>query len=991
MKNFRLKLSLIFFILIFPGFIMAQIKVTGVVTDAEDGSTLPGVTILEKNSGIGSITNIDGEYSIAVPSDAILVFSYVGYASQEITVGSQSVINIQLNKQIELLDEVIVIGYGVQKKADKTGAVAQVKAEDLSGGVITDAIQTLQGKTAGVLVSKKGGDPNEGYFIRIRGASGFDSRTQPLYVIDGVPGVDPTTVAPEDIETFNILKDAASAAIYGSRGSNGVIIITTKKGKQNDFQVQLNTKVSMDQVANKVDLLSASDIRNYAQGILEEAQIENPQYTIDSVFNDGGANTDWQDEIYRTGITQSYNLNFSGGKDNNSYYASVTQSDWEGIMKGTEKERTIAKVNIVQKGIDDRLTLSGTMSATFEKNDYENYDGWDQDDIIYQALTRNPTDPVYDENDDYYNIERIFNYRNPLQIIDEIDNNREAKRYFGNLKADFEFFKGFVGSANVGYTRDDQETYYFRPAGIYDSGYGKREYKNETKKLIELTGNYVKSINEAHNMDVMVGYSWEEFMDDGFFAQARGPQSEHIGANDLETFSDFAYGDIDSWKGMWRLIGFFGRVQYNYNSKYYLSGSLRRDGSTRFGDDGKWGWFPTVAVGWNLHEEGFIQNVDWINQLKIRLSYGVSGNQDIDKYNSLMIFQSTGIMTDPETGEDIITFLPQWNENPKLKWEESNEYNLGIDFALYESRINGSLEFYYKRTKDLLGKYPAESTTDLAKYTWDNAGEYENRGIELFVQAFAINSSKFKWKTNLNLSHNKSKVIDLGKYFDDDDVRKMGQISGRGMVGEEYYVTGILEGEEIGAFYLPVYVTIDENTGKFIYKSNSGGYTDELGKAQREVVGSPNPDLEIGWSNSITVFKNWNIDINFRSWIGHDLYNATESFFDNPDLPNINASPSALDWEEKGRVTSATVADLYVEDASFLKLDYLSLGYTFNTSNLEWLNKLNVYVASNNLFTITGYSGVDPETKIDGVSYGIDQYNVYPKTRTFTFGINATF
>lgn len=990
MKKNRFILILFLISFLFQGFVSAQTVVTGVVTDAEDGSTLPGVTILEKNSGIGSITDIDGNYSIALPSDAILVFSYVGYTHQEVVVGSQTVINIQLQKQVELIDEVLIIGYGVQKKSDKTGAVSQVKAEDLSGGVITDAIQTLQGKSAGVLVSKKGGDPNEGYFVRIRGASGFDSRTQPLYVVDGMPGVDPTTVAPEDIETFNILKDAASAAIYGSRGSNGVIIITTKKGKQNNFQVQLNTKVSMDQIANKVDLLSASDIRNYSQGILQEAQITNPQYTIDSVFTDGGANTDWQDEIYRTGITQSYNLNFSGGKDNSSYYASLSHSNWEGVMKGTEKERTIAKVNIVQKGIDDRLTLSGSVSATFENNDYENYDGWDQDDIIYQALTRNPTDPVYDENDDYYNVQRIFNYRNPLQIINEIDNTRDAKRFFGNLKTDFEFFDGFIGSANMGYTRDDQETYYYRPSDIYDSGYGKREYKNETQKLIELTGNYTKTIGEKHNLNALLGYSWQESVDDGFFAQARGSQSEYIGANDLETFTDLTYGDIDSWKGMWRLIGFFGRAQYNYDSKYYLSGSLRRDGSTRFGEDNQWGWFPTVAVGWDIHKEGFMENFDLLDQFKLRLSYGVSGNQDIDKYRSQLVFQSNGIMTDPETGNDIITYTNPWNANPDLKWEESNEYNLGVDFALLNSRVSGSIEVYYKRTKDLLGLYPSESTTDLSKYEWDNSGEFENRGIELFVQAFVISNTKLKWKTSLNLSHNRSKVLDLGDRFADDAVRKLGTISGRGMVGEEYYVTGMLEGEEVGAFYLPVYVTINEE-GSFIYKSKTGGYTDVLSESQREVVGSPNPDLEIGWSNSITFLNNWNLDFSFRSWIGNDVYNATESFFDNADLPNINASPAALDWEALNRTTSATVCDLYVEDASFLRLDFISLGYNFNTENISWINNLKVYVASNNLFTITGYSGVDPETKIDGVSYGIDQYNVYPKTRTFTFGINATF
>lgn len=997
MKNTRLKLSLIgFSIIVFSGFISAQTTITGVVTDADEGITLPGVTILEKNSGIGSITDLEGKYLISVPSDAILVFSYVGYAPQEIPVESQTIINVELQKQIELLDEVIVIGYGVQRKEDKTGAVSQVKAEEMGGGVITDAIQAIQGKSAGVLISKKGGDPNEGFSVKIRGASGFDSNTQPLYVVDGVPGVDPTTVAPEDIETFNILKDAASAAIYGSRGSNGVIIITTKRGSKDNFQIQFNSKVSIDQVANKLDLLSADDIRNYSQTLLEKALLDpaNADYTIDSIFTDGGANTDWQDEIFRTGITQSYNLNFSGGNEQSAYYASLTQADWEGVMKGTSKDRTIAKVNLSHSAFDNRLTLSGSMSATFEQNDYENYDGWDKDDVLYMAFSRNPTDPVYDENGDYYQPTRVFNYENPITIINEIDNTRDAKRYFGNFKADLEIIKGLIGSTNIGYIRDDRENYYFRPSGIYataDNGYAKREYENNTQKMIDVTLNYTKKLSDVHNISGLLGYSWHESMTDGFFAQGRDPQSPYIGADDLETLNDIAYGDINSWRYKWNLIGYFGRVQYNYNSKYYISGSLRYDGSSKFGENNKWGFFPTAAVGWSLHNEDFISNIEWIDQLKLRASFGISGNQEIGEYRSKVAFEPSGKATNPETGQQVITFSPAWNANPNLKWEETQEYNVGIDYAFFNSRISGILEVYYKKTKDLLGEYNVPVPPNLASRTFANSGELENRGIELFLQAFIVDQSNVKWKTMLNLAHNKSKMLDLGEYFNEEDgVRKEGQISGRGLVGEEYYVTGIIEGEEIGSFYLPVYVTILD--GEFVYKSATGGYTTNLSDAQREIVGTASPDLEVGWSNSITFFNNWNLDFTFRSMIGNDVYNATEMFLDNPgNIPSLNASPSALDWAEQERTTGATIADIYVEDGSFVRLDYLALGYTFNTDRLEWLRNLKVYFASNNLFTITGYSGVDPETKIDGLAYGIDQYNVYPKTRTFTFGINATF
>jgi len=659
-------------------------------------------------------------------------------------------------------------------------------------------------------------------------------------------------------------------------------------------------------------------------------------------------------------------------------------------MKGTSKERTIAKINLTQKALNDKLTLSGNLSGTFENNDYENYGGWGKDDILYQAFSRNPTDPVYNEDGSYYEATRVFNYQNPIAIINEVENTRDAKRFLGSLKADLEIVDGLIASANIGYTRNDHESYYYRPNGLIDNGFGKRTYENNAQKLIELTGNYTKSINDKHNINVLLGYSWQESVYEGFYAQARDAQSEYLAANNLQSLIDLQYGDIDSWKGMWKLIGFFGRIQYNYDNKYYISGSLRRDGSTKFGKDNRWGWFPTAAIGWDIHKESFLENTDLFDQLKLRFSYGVSGNQEIGEYKSQLVFQNAGLTTDPESGKDVVTFTNPWNANPDLKWEETTEYNLGIDFSILKSRLSGSLEIYYKRTEDLLGQFSVPKPPNLSDRTWGNSGELENKGIELFVQSYVMDKTNLKWKTMFNISHNKSKMLDLGDFYTEgSSVRKEGYISGRGMVGDEYYVIGIIEGEEIGSFYLPVYVTMID--GSFVYKSETGGYTDQLSQAEREIIGTASPDLEIGWSNTLTLYKNWEIDINFRSMIGNDVYNATEMFFDNPDLPSLNASPSALDWEEQGRVTGPTVMDIYVEDGSFLRLDYLAIGYNFNAKKISPFKNLKVYIASNNLFTLTGYSGVDPETKIDGVAFGIDQYNVYPKTRTFTFGINATF
>jgi len=982
-----------------------SIEVQGTITEQSTDISLVGVTVLQKGTVNGTVSDVSGQYKITLPKGSVLVFSLVGYATQEIVVEKSGTINIEMKVEITNLEEILVIGYSTQKKADKTGAVSLVKADELNGGVITDPIQSMQGKAAGVLITKKGGDPNENFSVRIRGASGFSSNTQPLYVIDGIPGADPSIVSPDDIASFTILKDAASAAIYGSRGSNGVIIITTKKGNtgiageggKNDgafSTVEFSSQLSVERISKKLDILDASQIRGFANDLLQKAQLTHPNYTIDSVFIDGGANTDWQNEIYRTGIATSNNLSFSGGNRRNSYYAAVNNSTWQGVMRGTSKDRTTARISVSHKGFKDRLLLAGNLLGSIETNDYENYDGWDKDDIIYQAISRNPTDPVYDSAGGYYQTSRVFNYENPLAVINEVTNNRNAKNFIASLKADFEIIDGLVASVNVGYIRDDITTNYFRPSGLYssaDNGFGKKQYTNNSQKVIEITGIYEKVFKSAHNFNALLGYSWQESVTSGFFSQGGDAQSNYAGPDNLAVLNEVNWGDIGSWKGKWNLIGFFGRVQYNYKSKYYISASLRRDGSSKFGANNKWGWFPTAAIGWNMEQEKFLSNVKWLNQLKLRASYGISGNQEIGEYRSMVLWEPSGKAINPETGKEVITFKPAWNANPDLKWEETSEINVGLDFAFLDSRINGSLEVYYKVTKDLLGEYTVPVPPNLAQKTFANSGSLSNTGIELFLQAYIVTLPNFNWKSSLTVSHNKTEILDLGDYFNEKDgVRKEGYISGRGMVGEEYYVTGIMVGQEIGAFYLPTYVALKD--GIFIYESLSGGYTDKLSEAKRTIIATAGPKVEIGWSNLITFKKRWTLDFALRAWIGNHVYNATRMFFDNPgNLPSLNALPEAIDWYNEGRISGASIADFYVENASFLKMDYISLSYDFNVSKIKWMSKLSLYISANNVFTITGYSGVDPETTINGLSFGIDQYNVYPKTRSYSIGFKVTF
>ena len=984
----RKKLLSIILIFAAVGLYAQNVTFSGTVLDGQDETSMVGVNIFQKGTQNGTISDIDGHFSLSVPKGSVVVFSFIGYKQQEITVNKTMTQSIKLESEYAQLDELIVIGYGTQKKSDKTGAVAQVKAEDLNGGLVTDAIQSLQGKAAGVTITKKGGDPNAGYSVRIRGASGYESNTQPLYVIDGVPGADPTMLASDDIASFNVLKDAASTAIYGSRGSNGVILITTKKGnpnkgEYNDFfnRVDLSSQVSFDKVANTVNLMTADDMRSYADKI-----------GAGTSFIDGGANTDWQDEIYRTGVSYSTNLSLSGGNAKTNYVGAITRADWQGVMKGTSKDRTTVRLNINHKAFKDRVTFTGGVIAAFENNDYESYSGWGKEDIIYQALSRNPTDPVYNPDGSYYKSSRVFNYENPIAVINEITNTRNANKFLGNFRADWEIIDGLVASANFAYIRDDNKHNYFRPSGLYasaDNGFGRNQYDNSIQKLMELTATYNKTFKENHNLSLLVGYSNQEDVYSGFYAQGRNAQSEWAGPDNLKVLGDVNWGDIGSWKGKWSLIGFFGRAQYNYKQKYYVSASLRRDGSSKFGANNKWGWFPTAAVGWNMDRENFLKDVKWLNQLKLRASYGVSGNQEIGEYHSQVLWVPSGKAVNPETGQEVITFSPAHNANPDLKWEETSEINLGIDFALFDDKLSGSLEVYNKNTKDLLGSYAVPVPPNLASTTWANSGSIQNKGIELYVQYYAVNKKNFKWKTSVTFAHNKTLITDLGTYIDG-NVRKAGYISGRGMVGDQYYVTGLITGQEAAAFYLPTYVAL--KNGQMVYKSNSGGFTADLADAQRTIMGSAAPDFEIGWSNYFTIYKNWTMDFAFRSMIGNYVYNATAMLFEDPNnLLTLNTLPKAMDWRDQGRTDGSKIADIYLENASFVKLDYISIAYKFSVDKINWLNNFSLYLSANNLFTITGYSGVDPETSMNGLSYGIDQYNVYPKTRSITFGFKVGF
>lgn len=959
--------------------IAQEVKIIGKVTDAKDGSPLIGVNVYIKGTTTGAVTDLEGMYNIVSSGEATLVFSYLGYETIEIPVQGRKLINILLAESTATLDEVIFIGYGTQKKSEKTGAVSFIKASEMNQGVLTDAIQGLQSKASGVMITKKGGDPNAGFSIKIRGAASLATSTSPLYVVDGVPGIDPSTIAPEDIESFNVLKDASAAAIYGSRGANGVIIITTKRGAASKGnQIDFNSYISTDIVANRLDLLSADQIRNYVSdnGLS---------------FVDGGGDVDWQDEIYRTGQSQSYNFGYSGGDENGSFRVSLSHTDFEGVVIGTDKSRTMGRINVDKKALDGKLVLQSGLSGTFEKNNYINYGGWGSNDILFQAFQRNPTDPLNDVDGNLFDSQRSFNYWNPVKLVKDIQNQRDAKSYNGYMKADLELITGLTVGVNLAYTRDDSESFYFEPSTARlgtSSGYGKRGYNNSESKLLESTVRYAKAF-DVHNIDFVGGYSFQENVWTGLSGQGQKPFLNWAGSHDLGLLQTVNPRDISSYKSSDRLISFFGRAQYNYNSKYFLTTSLRRDGSSRFGANKKWGWFPSVQGMWNISGEDFMTSVDFMNSLKLRFSYGITGRLPNENYMGIRWYESAGTAINPETGEEVIRFRFAHEANPELQWEENAELNIGIDFGLFRDRISGSIEYFNKKNTDLLGNYPVPQPA-IATNIWANVGQIDVNGFEFFIQSFPIQRSNFEWKTSVVFSSYTqitNKLSDESQNFNWTQLQ-LGWLSGPGLVGDKNWTQVLKPGLEIGTWYMPEFAGISPD-GVFLFYTAAGGVTREMDKAERRAVGNAQPDFEFGWSNYFTFYKNFDLSVNLRGVYGYQVFNTTRLIFGNPIwLPNINVLESALEEKAKGLKDNPKLSSYYLEDASFIRLDNISLGYNFK--NIPGFKNVRVYFASNNLLTITKYSGIDPEISYDGLSFGLDQFNVYPKTRTFTFGVNVS-
>lgn len=968
-KRFLPYWFLIVVLVAFNSIAYAQQKtVSGTVTD-DAGLPLPGVSIVVKGTTNGTITNVDGNYTLSnVPENAVLLFSFVGMTTREVAVENQTTISVVLKQQTIGIEEVVAIGYGTQQKREVSGSVSNVSEKDFNKGLTRDAVDLLKGKVPGLSITSGSGDVTSGQTIRLRGTSSLTGSSEPFVVIDGVPGLSLSSVAPHDIESISVLKDASAAAIYGSRSASGVILVTTKKGKEGLSRIEYDGYVSISDVTNVPDVLTADEWRDYTSS-----------NSMDTGGLDLGANTDWFDEIMRTGISHNHNLSLSGGGKNSNYRASVSYLNQEGVVKDNQMERYNARLTFNQKALNDRLDITFTGGITqrdYSPTDTRNFV------LAYNML---PVVPVKNPDGTWYD-SREYDQGNPVRNIEYNSQLHKNSLYFGNMNVSLNLFEGFTAGIRLHKEResDDYGQYYNSETerGRNDQGYAKREYWTLDKELLETTLSYEKNVRK-HRMTFLAGYSYEDNYFQMAGAQNRQFVTDYFGYNNLGTGENLRPSDVWSEKNMNELVSFFGRATYNYDMRYIFTFSLRHDGSSKFGENEKWATFPSVSAAWRIGEESFMEGAGYLDDLKLRVGYGVSGNQDgIDPYKSLQLYGTSGQYYD--NGNWYRAYQISQNANPDLKWEETTMFNIGLDYSFLNSRINGTVEYYDKQTDDLLYTYQVPVPPYLYPEMLANVGSMSNKGVEFLISGDIIRRPDFRWTASINLAHNKNEITSLSNDEFSTSSIKTGDAWIRG--GSQNTTHIVEEGREVGTFYGWRSYGLDEN-GMYIMDDMVDG-KEGLTNDDRTYIGSAQPDLTYGFSNTIT-YKKWELNFFFRGVYGNDLLNFSKmSYATTQWLPGANVLNDALTI---GLNDNPKYSSYYIEDGSYLRLDNASLGYTFDVSGMRDIEKLRVYITGQNLFTITNYTGLDPEVDMSGLDPGVEGREYYPKSRTISVGVNVSF
>ncbi|RXG32271.1 SusC/RagA family TonB-linked outer membrane protein [Leeuwenhoekiella marinoflava] len=962
--------------------------VTGIVTDS-NGTPMTGVNVLIKGTTSGTMTDFDGKYSIEAKSGDTLLFSFVGMETVSKVLGDQNSLDISLTENLASLDEIVVVGYGTQREKDITGAVTSVSAKNFNKGVQQSPQQLLQGKMPGVNIAQNSGKPGGSNTVLIRGGTSLTGSNDPLYVIDGIPistssgtsqanisgngtdffdqePVNPLmTLNPSDIESISVLKDASATAIYGSRGANGVIVITTKDGTAGKMNVSLDISHGVSVVSNTLEVLSADEYKT----VINDLGLP---------LDDGGTSTNWQDKVYRTAQVQDYYLSLSGGSENSNYRASLGYGDQEGVVIGSKLNRATARINLGQKMLDKKLSFDlrvnygQTVSNAAPVSNTVGSEAGSS--INYEAYVFNPTYSVYDENG---NFNHILPYRvNPLSYPKQVIDERTTNRFLGNFTTDYKIIDPLSVNVNLGYTNQtiDRNSYLSKenPLGQGLGGYANVQKLKSYNKLLETTLKFEKKFGE-HSINALAGYSYQYFVDEGLRNDANGFLSDEFKWYGLQAASNIR--TVSSYKQSNTLISMYTRLNYDYAGKYLLTATVRRDGSSRFGSGNEWGVFPSGSIAWRISDEDFFKS-NSITDLKLRTSYGVTGNQEIGNLNSITTLGAS-TMGYIVGGQRITVVLPQQYANPNLKWEQTSQFNVGVDFTLFKGRGYGTVDYYNKKTTDLLLRIPVPTPTAVNTQL-ANVGSVRNRGIELSLGAYVIEKDDFQWRTNLIFSRNENEVLSLSNaQYQGDDIQ-VGPLRGQGLTSGTFAQL-IRPGFEVGTFYGREFLGIEDGVEQF--------------DAEQKKIGSAQPDFTFGFSNNFT-YKAFDLSFNLRGSIGNDVYNLTANnlaYLSN--LPGRNVFQEAID-SGVTRDQPKQYSSRWIEDASFLRLDNLSLGYNFNTENIFFSNA-RVYLTGQNLFVITGYSGLDPEVNSEvsggGIApLGID-YLAYPKATTVTLGLNLTF
>jgi len=972
-----------------PDFLQDGITVTGSVSD-ENGDPLTGVTVMIKGTLSGVITDFEGKYTIInVPADGVIVFSYVGMKTIEVPVESRTNIDVTLQYDTEQLEELVVIGYGTQKKVEVTSAVATVKSDQFVKGAVQDATQLIQGKVAGLNIVTPSGDPTANAQILLRGKNTLASSMDPLVIIDGVPG-DINTVAPQDVESIDVLKDGSAAAIYGTRGTNGVILITTKGGSGNiEPTLEYSGYISTQQLFRVPQMLNADQLREkIAEGY---------------PYPDYGSSTDWLGEITRDlPLSHVHNILLRGGNATTNYVANATYRSLQGVIIESNNNDFTGRIALNHNMFDNKLRFNVSITSNDIRyrslSDNGSFDGK----IFRLATVLNPTAPIKDEDGNWFEQPAVARFENPLALIYESEGETQKQTQRLNASVIFEPVQGLQFRALGSRSKMNSDFGYMETkdhiSNVRDglNGYAARSASQSVDRLFEFTAQYKTSINE-HNILALAGYSFQDNFSDYFYMQnwdfPSGPYSFMDNINKGNAIREGADNLMSSSKYASNLIGFFGRISYNYKEKYLLMASVRHEASSRFiGAEKPWGQFPSISAGWRISEESFMENVSFISYLKIRAGYGVTGTAPDELFLGVPRFTYDGYFL--IDGEWVPTLKPATNYNPYLRWEVKKEQNYGVDFAFLKGRVNGSVDYYIRRSHGMIYNYPVPVPPNLVDIMTANVGVMENKGVEIMVSADVVRTDKFQWQTTATYSYNKNLLVSLSNeiYSLENDFFDVG------FAGVPIQTTThrVEVGQPIGNFHTNKVVGVNE-AGEWMYLDTLGNATTAKNLEDKMVVGNGLPKAFASWNNSFR-YGNFDLNISMRGAFGYQILNFFRMYYEVPEYPLFNKLASAydpvvIDGVEYPVITNGTpvINSYYVEDGDYWKIDNITLGYTIPTARVKNIQSLRVYGSVLNGFIITNYTGMDPEVSTEGLYPGNDNRDKYPTTRTFTVGINVVF